>query len=110
MTVPLALLQKNIISFTPPLPERKLKAIHSLGAGVIEKVSVECVFVTRSLGCDAHAPVTLFQVALQFPTRFWDSKIQGADYFGHVPPCPEKRGLFSVFYDMRPQVRQSFCS
>ncbi|XP_048059434.1 lysine-specific histone demethylase 1B isoform X2 [Megalobrama amblycephala] len=79
VTVPLALLQKSVISFTPPLPERKLKAIHSLGAGVIEKV------------------------ALQFPTRFWDSKIQGADYFGHVPPCPEKRGLFSVFYDMRPQ-------
>ncbi|XP_067268067.1 lysine-specific histone demethylase 2 isoform X3 [Chanodichthys erythropterus] len=79
VTVPLALLQKNVISFNPPLPERKLKAIHSLGAGVIEKV------------------------ALQFPTRFWDSKIQGADYFGHVPPCPEKRGLFSVFYDMRPQ-------
>uniref|UniRef100_A0A8C2JJ23 Lysine demethylase 1B n=1 Tax=Cyprinus carpio TaxID=7962 RepID=A0A8C2JJ23_CYPCA len=79
VTVPLALLQKNVISFSPPLPDRKLKAIHSLGAGVIEKV------------------------ALQFPTRFWDSKIQGADYFGHIPPCPEKRGLFSVFYDMSPQ-------
>ncbi|XP_073678158.1 lysine-specific histone demethylase 2 [Garra rufa] len=79
VTVPLALLQKNVIGFGPPLPDRKLKAIHSLGAGVIEKV------------------------ALQFPTRFWDCKIQGADYFGHVPPCPEKRGLFSVFYDMCPQ-------
>ncbi|XP_052388842.1 lysine-specific histone demethylase 2 [Carassius gibelio] len=79
VTVPLALLQKNVIRFSPPLPDRKLKAIHSLGAGVIEKV------------------------ALQFPTRFWDGKIQGADYFGHIPPCPEKRGLFSVFYDMRPQ-------
>ncbi|XP_051948616.1 lysine-specific histone demethylase 2 [Xyrauchen texanus] len=79
VTVPLALLQKNIIEFVPPLPDRKLKAIHSLGAGVIEKI------------------------ALQFPYRFWDSKIQGADYFGHVPPCPEKRGLFSVFYDLCPQ-------
>uniref|UniRef100_A0A8C2GPE5 [histone-H3]-N(6),N(6)-dimethyl-L-lysine(4) FAD-dependent demethylase n=1 Tax=Cyprinus carpio TaxID=7962 RepID=A0A8C2GPE5_CYPCA len=79
VTVPLALLQKNVIGFSPPLPDRKLKAIHSLGVGVIEKV------------------------ALQFPTRFWDSKIQGADYFGHIPPCPEKRGLFSVFYDMSPQ-------
>ncbi|XP_043089036.1 lysine-specific histone demethylase 1B isoform X4 [Puntigrus tetrazona] len=79
VTVPLALLQKNLIGFSPPLPDRKLKAIHSLGAGVIEKV------------------------ALQFPSRFWDRKIQGADYFGHVPPCPEKRGLFSVFYDMSPQ-------
>ncbi|MEQ2190081.1 Lysine-specific histone demethylase 1B [Goodea atripinnis] len=38
VTVPLTLLQKNIIRFHPPLPERKLKAIHSLGAGIIEKV------------------------------------------------------------------------
>ncbi|XP_039520073.1 lysine-specific histone demethylase 1B isoform X2 [Pimephales promelas] len=79
VTLPLALLQNNTVCFSPPLPERKLKAIHSLGAGAIEKV------------------------ALQFPTRFWDSKVQGADYFGHVPASVEKRGLFSVFYDMRPQ-------
>ncbi|XP_073188010.1 lysine-specific histone demethylase 2 isoform X3 [Lepidochelys kempii] len=79
VTVPLALLQKNAIQFNPPLPERKMKAINSLGAGVIEKV------------------------ALQFPYRFWDSKIQGADFFGHVPPSSSKRGLFSVFYDMDPQ-------
>lgn len=38
VTVPLTLLQKNFIQFNPPLPERKLKAIHSLGAGIIEKV------------------------------------------------------------------------
>lgn len=38
VTVPLTLLQKNLIQFSPPLPERKLKAIHSLGAGIIEKV------------------------------------------------------------------------
>uniref|UniRef100_A0A8B9HYZ2 Lysine demethylase 1B n=1 Tax=Astyanax mexicanus TaxID=7994 RepID=A0A8B9HYZ2_ASTMX len=79
VTAPLALLQKNIIQFNPSLPERKLKAIHSLGAGIIEKI------------------------ALQFPYRFWDSKVKGADYFGHVPPSPEKRGLFSVFYDMTPK-------
>ncbi|XP_076850208.1 lysine-specific histone demethylase 2 [Brachyhypopomus gauderio] len=82
VTVPLALLQKNTLLFSPPLPDRKVKAIHSLGAGVIEKI------------------------ALQFPHRFWDRKIQGADYFGHVPPSPEKRGLFSVFYDMTPQGDQ----
>ncbi|MCJ8735672.1 hypothetical protein PDJAM_G00249930 [Pangasius djambal] len=82
VTAPLALLQKNIIQFNPPLPDRKLKAINSLGAGVIEKV------------------------ALQFPYRFWDSKVQRADYFGHVSPSPEKRGLFSVFYDMRPKGEQ----
>ncbi|KAG8004905.1 Lysine-specific histone demethylase 1B, partial [Nibea albiflora] len=83
VTVPLTLLQKNTIQFNPPLPERKLKAIHSLGAGIIEKI------------------------ALQFPYRFWDSKIQGADYFGHIPPGPDKRGMFSVFYDMEPQGKQA---
>uniref|UniRef100_A0A8C4F6N7 [histone-H3]-N(6),N(6)-dimethyl-L-lysine(4) FAD-dependent demethylase n=1 Tax=Dicentrarchus labrax TaxID=13489 RepID=A0A8C4F6N7_DICLA len=83
VTVPLTLLQKNLIQFNPPLPERKLKAIHSLGAGIIEKI------------------------ALQFPYRFWDNKIQGADYFGHIPPSPDKRGMFSVFYDMEPQGKQA---
>uniref|UniRef100_A0A8C5CA26 Lysine demethylase 1B n=1 Tax=Gadus morhua TaxID=8049 RepID=A0A8C5CA26_GADMO len=37
VTVPLTLLQKNLIQFYPPLPERKLKALNSLGAGIIEK-------------------------------------------------------------------------
>nr|XP_057904009.1 lysine-specific histone demethylase 2 isoform X3 [Doryrhamphus excisus] len=37
LTVPLTLLQRNFIQFNPPLPERKMKAIHSLGAGIIEK-------------------------------------------------------------------------
>ncbi|KAJ7991478.1 hypothetical protein DPEC_G00284290 [Dallia pectoralis] len=83
VTVPLTLLQNNTIKINPALPERKLKAIHSLGAGFIEKV------------------------ALQFPYRFWDSKIQGADYFGHIPPSPDKRGMFSVFYDMDPQGKRS---
>ncbi|XP_048849834.1 lysine-specific histone demethylase 1B [Brienomyrus brachyistius] len=83
VTIPLALLQKNTVQFNPPLPERKLKAINSLGAGVIEKI------------------------ALQFPYRFWDSKIQGADYFGHVPPSPEKRGMFGMFYDMDPERKHS---
>ncbi|XP_029446598.1 lysine-specific histone demethylase 1B [Rhinatrema bivittatum] len=83
VTVPLALLQKSIIQFNPPLPERKVKAINSLGAGVIEKV------------------------VLQFPYRFWDSKIQGADFFGHIPPSPNKRGLFGMFYDMDPQFKQA---
>ncbi|XP_060706223.1 lysine-specific histone demethylase 2 isoform X3 [Hemiscyllium ocellatum] len=79
ITVPLALLQKNTIQFYPALSERKLKAINSLGQGVIEKI------------------------ALQFPYKFWQKKIQGADFFGHIPPSPNKRGLFGVFYDMDPQ-------
>ncbi|KAJ6664513.1 hypothetical protein lerEdw1_007170 [Lerista edwardsae] len=83
VAIPLAILQKGAVQFNPPLPERKMKAINSLGAGVIEKI------------------------ALQFPYRFWDSKIQGADFFGHIPPSANKRGLFSVFYDMDPQRKCS---
>lgn len=83
VSVPLTLLQKNFIQFNPPLSERKIKAIHSLGAGIIEKI------------------------ALQFPFRFWDGKIQGADYFGHIPPSPDHRGMFSVFYDMDPQGKRA---
>ncbi|CAL8298829.1 unnamed protein product [Lota lota] len=83
VTVPLTLLQKNLIQFYPPLPERKLKALNSLGAGIIEKI------------------------ALQFPYRFWDKKVQGADYFGHIPPSPDQRGMFGVFYDLDPQGKQS---
>ncbi|KAF3815354.1 hypothetical protein GH733_016736 [Mirounga leonina] len=83
VTVPLALLQKGAIHFNPPLSDKKMKAINSLGAGIIEKI------------------------ALQFPYRFWDSKVQGADFFGHVPPSASKRGLFAVFYDMDPQKQHS---
>nr|BAC86124.1 unnamed protein product [Homo sapiens] len=83
VTVPLALLQKGAIQFNPPLSEKKMKATNSLGAGIIEKI------------------------ALQFPYRFWDSKVQGADFFGHVPPSASKRGLFAVFYDMDPQKKHS---
>ncbi|XP_010621224.1 lysine-specific histone demethylase 1B isoform X2 [Fukomys damarensis] len=79
VTVPLAILQKGVIQFNPPLSEKKMKAINSLGAGIIEKI------------------------ALQFPYRFWDSKVQGADFFGHVPPSASQRGLFAVYYDMDPQ-------
>ncbi|XP_010621225.1 lysine-specific histone demethylase 1B isoform X3 [Fukomys damarensis] len=83
VTVPLAILQKGVIQFNPPLSEKKMKAINSLGAGIIEKI------------------------ALQFPYRFWDSKVQGADFFGHVPPSASQRGLFAVYYDMDPQKQQS---
>uniref|UniRef100_A0A8B7VWG1 [histone-H3]-N(6),N(6)-dimethyl-L-lysine(4) FAD-dependent demethylase n=3 Tax=Castor canadensis TaxID=51338 RepID=A0A8B7VWG1_CASCN len=83
VTVPLAILQKGAIQFNPPLSEKKMKAINSLGAGIIEKI------------------------ALQFPYRFWDNKVQGADFFGHVPPSASQRGLFAVYYDMDPQKKQS---
>ena len=38
VTVPLGLLKADGIAFRPPLPEKKLDAIRSLGAGIIEKV------------------------------------------------------------------------
>ena len=38
VTVPLGLLKADGIAFRPPLPEKKLDAIQSLGAGIIEKV------------------------------------------------------------------------
>ncbi|XP_047239899.1 lysine-specific histone demethylase 1B-like isoform X2 [Girardinichthys multiradiatus] len=59
-------------------------------------------------GC-VNNPIALMceQIALQFPNRFWDSKIQGADYFGHIPPSPERRGMFSVFYDLDPQGKRA---
>ncbi|XP_006516979.1 lysine-specific histone demethylase 1B isoform X4 [Mus musculus] len=86
VTVPLAILQRGAIQFNPPLSEKKMKAINSLGAGIIEKI------------------------ALQFPYRFWDSKVQGADFFGHVPPSASQRGLFAVFYDMDSQQQSVLMS
>ncbi|XP_070534432.1 lysine-specific histone demethylase 2-like [Ptychodera flava] len=79
VTVPLAVLQKEKISFQPVLPPDKLKAINSLGAGIIEKV------------------------ALKFPRRFWDKRVQGADFFGHIPSDAKEKGLFGIFYDMTPK-------
>ncbi|XP_077989973.1 lysine-specific histone demethylase 2-like [Glandiceps talaboti] len=79
ITVPLAVLQKEKINFQPSLPVQKLDAIGSLGAGIIEKV------------------------ALKFPRRFWDKRVQGADFFGHIPTDKEEKGLFGIFYDMTPK-------
>ncbi|XP_022252437.1 lysine-specific histone demethylase 1B-like [Limulus polyphemus] len=79
VTLPLAVLQKEEVTFCPQLPEEKLKAVHRLGAGTVEKI------------------------VLQFPYRFWALKVKEYDLFGHVPPSPQKRGLFSVFYDLSPK-------
>lgn len=38
VTLPLAVLRRNSVAFTPPLPAAKLQAIQNLGVGVMEKV------------------------------------------------------------------------
>lgn len=81
VTVPLALLQRREIHFSPPLPQSKLDALQQLGAGIIEKV------------------------ALKFSQPFWSGQVTSADFFGHVPASPEQRGLFSVFFDLSPRVQ-----
>jgi len=82
VTLPLALLKEEAISFYPSLPDWKKGAINRIGAGCIEKI------------------------ALKFPTKFWQSKIKGADFFGHVPSTEEHRGLFAIFYDIKTESKE----
>ncbi|GFR69599.1 lysine-specific histone demethylase 1B [Elysia marginata] len=74
VTVPLAILKKGIPEFHPPLPEFKVKAIESLGAGKVEKVTLE------------------------FDEDFWSEKIKHQSLFGHVPESEDHMGFFNVFY------------
>lgn len=73
MTVPLGVLKRSALTFSPSLPKDKQAAIHRLGYGVLNK----CV--------------------LLFPFVFWDDTI---DTFGHVDTSddPSDRGLFYLFY------------
>eukprot|EP00898_Chlorokybus_atmophyticus_P002585 jgi/Chlat1/3327/Chrsp22S03478 len=71
VTVPLGVLKAERISFSPPLPEAKRKAIKRLGFGLLNKV------------------------ALLFPTCFWGDDI---DMLGHMAEEGERRGEFFLFY------------
>ncbi|XP_063690523.1 lysine-specific histone demethylase 2-like [Bolinopsis microptera] len=82
VTLPLAVLKKEVVSFKPPLPDWKQHCINRIGAGCIEKI------------------------AMKFTKKFWQSKIKGADFFGHVPSSEEHRGLFAIFYDMNTEVKE----
>ncbi|XP_059169654.1 lysine-specific histone demethylase 1B-like [Physella acuta] len=74
VTLPLAVLKKEAVNFKPALPEPKLSAIRSLGAGTVEKV------------------------VLHFDVNFWSQQVQGQAVFGHLPCEGSPRGHFSVFY------------
>lgn len=53
VTVPLLLLKKGRLKFTPALPPRKDVAISNLGAGLIEKVNYQnffAILVTKKFG------------------------------------------------------------
>ncbi|KAK6959971.1 lysine-specific histone demethylase 1B-like isoform X1 [Biomphalaria glabrata] len=73
VTLPLAVLKAGTVNFKPQLPPSKLKAICSLGAGLVEKVM------------------------LQFDHNFW-SKKEELPVFGCIPKSESHRGLFNVFY------------
>ncbi|CAI6007999.1 unnamed protein product [Closterium sp. NIES-65] len=70
-TLPLGVLQRGSVSFHPPLPLRKTRAIHRLGFGLLNKV------------------------AMLFPYVFWDTTI---DTFGRLTSHPSQRGEFFLFY------------
>ncbi|KAK3782439.1 hypothetical protein RRG08_033080 [Elysia crispata] len=74
VTVPLTVLKKGVPKFQPPLPEFKLEAIQSLGAGQVEKVT------------------------LLFSEDFWSEKINQRALFGQVPESEDHMGFFNVFY------------
>lgn len=71
-TIPLGVLQRNMLKFEPELPQRKLDAIKKLGFGLLNKV------------------------VMLFPKVFWTSEL---DMFGHLAEDPNKRGEFFLFYN-----------
>ncbi|KAG0629790.1 hypothetical protein M758_1G130500 [Ceratodon purpureus] len=70
-TIPLGVLQRNMLKFEPELPQRKLDAIKKLGFGLLNKV------------------------VMLFPKVFWGSEL---DMFGHLAEDPNKRGEYFLFY------------
>lgn len=77
VAVPLGCLKEGQIAFTPSLPEWKAGAISRMGMGKLEKV------------------------VLEFPHRFWDSRV---DFFGILPREPDEtsRGRCFMFWNLEP--------
>ncbi|XP_031502678.1 lysine-specific histone demethylase 1 homolog 2-like [Nymphaea colorata] len=70
-TVPLGVLKRRSITFSPELPKRKLDAIDRLGFGLLNKV------------------------AMIFPHVFWGEEL---DTFGCINDDSSRRGEFYLFY------------
>lgn len=70
VTLPLGVLQKNIVKFSPPLPKEKLKAINQLGMGVLNKLY------------------------LRFPHQFWEKNY---DWIGKISP---QKGQWSEWVNL----------
>ncbi|GFH10950.1 SWIRM domain-containing protein [Haematococcus lacustris] len=77
VTVPLGVLKRNALRFSPPLSSAKQDAIHRLGFGVLNKL------------------------VMLFPHAFWD---QGLDTLGQVAADPQDAGLFFLFYAYPPHL------
>lgn len=76
VTLPLGVLQKNIVKFSPPLPKKKLEAINQLGMGVLNKLY------------------------LLFPKRFWQNNY---DWIGKIS---EKKGQWSEWFNLESPLKK----
>lgn len=76
VTLPLGVLQKNIVKFSPPLPEKKLEAINRLGMGVLNKLYLLC------------------------PKRFWQNNY---DWIGKIS---EKKGQWSEWVNLESALKK----
>lgn len=71
ITLPLGVLQKNVVKFVPPLPARKVQAAGNLGMGLLNKVY------------------------LRFPEVFWDAE---SDLIGYIAPNKGEWGEWLNLY------------
>jgi len=78
ITVPLGVLQRHTITFDPPLPMEKIKAIETIGYG---------------------NGFVLDKIVIRFQKRFWT---QNGDRMGWLPDCEANRGKFSFWIDHDP--------
>lgn len=76
VTVPLGVLKKNKITFTPALPQNKLAAINALDMGVLNKVY------------------------LKFDSVFWDNNVT------NMSKVSQQKGRFAYWINLEPALNQ----